>query len=509
MSFRSIRRWVPLIVLVAVSIGAWSMADAVDVDQASTTPRYYEQELGTPVLSARRLPETLRAPVIDDNLQPAIDALVNGSAGNQICLTVEVDDRVLAEVSQTTPLVPASNQKILTTYTALEVLGSDTRFTTQVRMEGAIVDGVLDGNLFLVGGGDPFLSTDDWWTQYTESDGRAHTRLETLADAVAASGITQLNGVLYGDESLFDDVRFGPWPQRLIDQKQSGPLSALSVNEGHLDGWPEEFIAVGQRHQTDNPPLHSANVFARLLADRGVAISQTGTGLAPPGAVEIASIQSPPLLDIVTHINSYSSNFGAEIVLKHLGLAEAGLGTTAAGAQAVFNTLASRGFTTTGLSVLDGSGLADGIDSDEDGILEQDLLTCSLLSEILEAAEPDSDFAHSLSIGGERGSLLKRFTDSIASGQIHAKTGTLRDVTALSGYVESTSEPGTTIIFSYVVNSRETGLTDDLKALQKPFVEQLASYPVGPTIDDLVPNATTPSLAPPSEESNSGSVEGE
>ncbi len=472
------------------------MAGQVDVDEASSTPIYYEQGLGTPVLSARRLPETLRAPVIDANLQPAIDALIAGSGENQICLTVEVDDRVLAEVSQTTPLVPASNQKILTTFAALNILGPDARFTTRVGVEGTITDGVLDGSLYLIGGGDPFLSTSDWWSQYKEISGRSSTSLETLADSVAATGLTSITGSLFGDESLFDSVRTGPWPQRLIDQKQSGPLSALLVNEGHLDGWPAEYLSATQRRQTDNPPLHAVDVFARLLSERGVSIASTNVGQAPATMVEIASIQSPTLLETITHINSYSSNIGAEIVLKQLGLAATGLGTTEAGAQAVTNSLQQQGFDTTGLVVMDGSGLADGIDLDEDGVLERDLLTCALLSDVLETADPDSDFAHSLSIGGERGSLWKRYLESPAAGHIFAKTGTLNDVTALSGYVDSIAEDGTTIIFSYLVNGREAGLDVSLKDLQQPFIEQLAAYPVGPSIQDLTPKATTANPIP-------------
>lgn len=489
MNFRNLRRWAPLCVLVLLSIVSWKVADRADIDNAAVSPEHYDHELATPLLAARRLPETVRAPIIDDNLQPAIDALIAGSAGNRICLTVEVDDRVLVNLEDSTPLVPASNQKILTTFVALEVLGPDHRFVTSVRIDGVIVDGVLQGNLFLVGGGDPYLSTDDWWSQYTETNGRSHTSLNTLADAVAATGLTSLTGGLFGDEALFDSVRHGPWPQRLIDQKQSGPLSALSVNEGHLGGWPREFTSSSQRAQTDNPPLHAAQVFASLLGERGITIPTAEVGVAPASSSRIAFIESPSLLDTVTHINSYSSNYGAEVVLKHLGIAAggAGQGTTQAGAAAVLSHLSDQGFRTAGVVVMDGSGLADGVDLDGDGVPEQDLLTCALLADVLETADPDSDFAASLSIGGERGSLLTRFEESPAAGQVAAKTGTLNDVTALSGYVESLTESETSLIFTYVVNGELAGADVDLKAIQVPFIEQLAAYPVGPTIEDLNP----------------------
>lgn len=487
MSFRSVRRWIPLAILVAVAVLSWRTADAVDVDDAATEAVYYEQQLSTPVLSVRRIPETLRAPIIDDNLMPAIEAIAAGSAGNQFCLTVEVEDRILAEISDSVPLVPASNQKILTTYAALKILGPDHTFETTVTREGEIVEGTLEGNLFLVGGGDPFLSTTNWWTQYAESDGRSNTSLEQLADQVAASGITSVTGTLFGDETLFDNLRSGPWPQRLIDQKQSGPLSALSVNEGHVNGWPEEYVSPGQRSVTDDPAHHAVRIFQALLAERGISIASAEVGISPSSAVDVATVSSPSVLELVTHINSYSSNFGAEMVLKHLGIAGSRQGSTQAGARAVFELLEAEGFDMTGVTVLDGSGLADGIDVNEDDVLERDLLTCGLLADILAKAEPDSDFADSLSISGERGSLLKRYLESSAAGLVFAKTGTLNDVTALSGYVESAEESETTLIFSYVVNGEFAGQTTSLKDLQQPFVEALANYPEGPTIDLLRP----------------------
>ncbi len=484
-SARFLRRWLPLVVVIVIAIAAWQTAKIADTDEASTTPVVYEQQLDTPILSARRAPATLRAPVIDDALAPAVSAIVDGSAGFSACVTVEANDRLIRESGEATPLVPASNQKLLTTFAALAQLGPDHRFITTVRIDGAVTDGTLEGNLYLVGGGDPFLSTEAWRSQYDETSGRFHTRLEDLADAVVDAGIVRVNGTIIGDESYFDSERTGPWAQRLIDQRQSGPLSALAVNEGHVS-WPEIYTSAINRSAAEEPATQAANVLGQLLTERGVTVGPAATGVAPASSTQIASVTSPALVEVVTHVNSYSNNYGAEILVKHLGRATTGVGSTRAGADAVLSILADPVYEidTTSVVVDDGSGLA-----------ESNQLTCRLLSDLLRSAGHDSDFARSLSIGGERGSLQGRHVESAATGQVFAKTGTLNSVTALSGYVESPSEPGSFVIFTYVANGELAGINEELRSLQEPFVEQLATYPSGPTLAELGPApsvATTP-----------------
>lgn len=474
-SARTIRRYVPLMLLVVTAVLAWRAADVADIDDERVEPILYERSLGTPVLSARRIPLTLQAPVADDALRPAIDTALSGSTANT-CLVVTVDGRVVESRNADLPVVPASNEKVLTTFVALQLFGPEHTFTTELRSVGSVADGVLEGDLYLVGGGDPFLSTDDWWTQYDNRDGMAHTRLEALADQVAAAGITSVTGAVYGDESLFDAERSGPWATRLIDTRQSGPLSALTVNEGYVS-WPEVFAgSFRPRVPTDNPPAHTAEVFSRLLAERGVSVAPGGAAGTPAESSLLGSLTSPPLADIALHVNSYSNNFGAEILLKHLGLARGGAGTTAAGAAALMAELTERGFPMNGVDLRDGSGLS-----------EDTTLTCDLLTAVLLSAGIDSPLAQGLSIGGVRGSLIARHVESIANGNVYAKTGTLNDVTALSGYVASPSEPGTTLTFAYVVNGELAGQDERIRGLQEPFVDALATYPAGVRIDSLMP----------------------
>lgn len=482
-----LRRWLPLLMLIVLAFGAWGASQAADVDEVSLSPVAYENGLGTPLLSARRIPETLQAPIADDALTPAIRAFIAelqaAQPGLQTCLVVEVDGRTLVDEGANLALIPASNQKLLTTFAALEVLGTETRLTTRVSRVSGVTDGVLDGDLYFVGGGDPFLVTDAWRTQYIQRDEegneivpdyeRTWTRLEDLADQVAASGITSVTGSIVADESLFDTVRIGPWAERLIVQNQSGPLTALAVNEGFTD-WADDSPTFSARTQASDPALHSANVLRQLLADRGITVGGTVVGNEPSGVVDVASIDSAPMIDIVTHVNSWSNNYGAEILLKHIGLAVANSGTTDAGANAVTELLLERDFDLAGVVIRDGSGLS-----------EENFLTCGLLNEVLVAAGIDSPLAQSLSIGGERGSLALRHVDTDADGNVFAKTGTLNPSTALSGFVISADEPDTVLTFAYISNAELVAAT--VRDVQEPFIEDLTEYPEAPATGELDP----------------------
>lgn len=484
-----LRRWLPLVLLVILAFGAWGASQAADTDEASIVPIAYENQLGTPLLSARRIPETLQAPIADDALDPAIRTFISelqaAQPDLQTCLIVEVDGRVLINEGANLALIPASNQKLITTYAALEVLPPETRFTTRVSRVAPITDGVLDGDIYFVGGGDPFLVTDSWRTQYIQRDEednviepvylRAWTRLEDLADQIAATGITSVTGSIVADESLFDSVRVGPWAERLILQNQSGPLTALAVNEGFVS-WADTSPTFSARTQATDPALHSANVLRQLLTDRGITVGGTVVGQEPAGVVDLASVQSASLLDIVTHVNSWSNNYGAEILLKHIGLMIEGEGSTEAGARAVTTILERRPqeFDLEGIEIHDGSGLS-----------EDDLLRCGLLNAILKASGIDSPLAQSLSIGGERGSLQFRHVDTDADGNVFAKTGTLNPSTALSGFVISADEPDTVLTFAYISNAELVAST--VRDVQEPFIEDLTEYPEAPPTDELDP----------------------
>ncbi|MEZ5407215.1 MAG: D-alanyl-D-alanine carboxypeptidase/D-alanyl-D-alanine-endopeptidase [Acidimicrobiales bacterium] len=481
---RIARRWGVVALLGVVSLASWQAADRTDAADARTEPVVYSQQLTTPLLSARRVPRTLQAPVADAALEPSLaDAIAKSPPDT--CLVVEDGSRMLSPSAKVaTPVTPASNQKLLTTFVALELLGSEFRFRTTVRADTAPAAGVVTGNLYLVGAGDPFLSTDTWWTQYDDPEGRFHTRLEDLADAVVQAGIVQVTGTVVGDELLYDDQRtVSSWADRLISSNQSGPLSALSVNEGFTD-WPQRTPESGGRVRSAAPAADAATVFRDLLAARGVSVAgPPAAGATPQPAVEVAAVESPPLADIVTHINSFSSNLGAELLLKRLGLYGAGQGTTEAGAGVVLSQLAARGIPTDGVLVADGSGLS-----------ETDKVTCETLAAVLTRAGPDSTLASSLSVAGVRGSLAERFDpDDIAYQLVQAKTGTLNDVLALSGFVESSTDPDEHLTFAFVANGSQIVNDPAARSVQDALVTALTGYPQAPSTDVLGPRPPTPS----------------
>jgi len=481
---RLVRRWSLPVLLALVALGAWQAADRADFDQVDTAAVDYERELATPMLSGRRLPRTLRAPISDELISAEIDRITQVIDGQQACVAVRNEERTLGRVIDPVGgVIPASNQKLLTTWAAIELLGPDFTFTTRVTSPVAAVDGVIDGDLFLVGDGDPFLVTDTWIPQFEYTVDRFHTRLEALADAVVAAGVIQVTGSVVGDESLYDDVRYGPWDGRLIRQKQSGPLSALTVNEGFND-WPEVYRSTLLRSETDNPPVHGAAVFTQLLRERGVTIAGAqAAGVAPAGSIDITSISSPPLTDLATHINSYSSNIGAELLLKRIGLEVAELGSTEAGAQVMTDLLIERGLPMTDIILTDGSGLS-----------EDNRLTCNLIAALLATEGPDTELGRSLAIGAVRGSLLDRFVDAPAEGLVQAKTGTLQGVRSLSGYVRSSaadSGEGRYVSFAQILNDADVVEDELVFAAQDTLVNALVTYPAGPSIEELSPRAPT------------------
>lgn len=474
---RQIRRYGPLVALILVAGASWQAAELADVDDERVEAIAYERELRTPLLSARRVPLALQTPLADDALGPAVTTFWNG-ASPDTCVQVTVAGRAVASTNPQLGVVPASNQKMLTTFAALAVFGPDHVFTTTVATAQTPTDGVVAGDLYLIGGGDPFLSTESWISQYDEREGRYHSRLEDLADSVAAQGITTIEGAVLGDESYFDTVRYGPWPQRHLESRQSGPLSALGVNEGFVS-WPSTFQQTARpRVPSEQPARSAAATFTELLRARGITVvGEPGDATAPVERSVIATLDSVPLSDIATHVNSFSNNYGAEMLVKHLGRSRAGIGSLDAGVQVIHDVLSMSGIDTTGLVVADGSGLS-----------EDNRLTCQILTDLMITAQPHSVFADSLSIAGERGSIAGRFAESPAAGYVYAKTGTLNNSAALSGYVYPPHDDTLWLSFSYVANGETIGLSTELRESERPFVEALARYPEAPSLAELGPH---------------------
>jgi D-alanyl-D-alanine carboxypeptidase/D-alanyl-D-alanine-endopeptidase (penicillin-binding protein 4) len=317
--------------------------------------------------------------------------------------------RTLFSRNQDTALAPASNEKLLVTATALLTLGPDAVFHTAVLAPSQPVDGAIDGDVVLTGGGDPYLRAD---------------QVRDLASQIAALGVVHIRGRVLADASLLDTSVGSYRSAWAFDGDIGGRLAALVVDHG----------------RGKDPVLHAAQILHDALKDAGVELDgKPQAGRAPEGAVQLAGVDSAPLRSVIAAINVPSDNFAAELLLKDLGARSGEGGSTAAGAAVVRATLASFGIHP---RVLDGSGLA-----------RADRVTPRQLVRLLErmAAQPVGDaFAASLPVAGRTGTLRKRMRGTPARDRCRAKTGTLIGVSALSGYCTTTG--GANLAFSFLEN---------------------------------------------------------
>ena len=430
----------------------------------------------TPVLSARRVPGLLAAPVADRRLAAALDELLARQPGTT-CLTVASAGRPVYLDDPDLPLAPASALKLVTATAVLEALGPEHRFRTTVVAAAAPEGGAIAGDAWLVGSGDPLLATSAYAARFRNQP-QVVTPLESLADAVVAAGVTSITGTLTGDGSRYDVDRYpDAWPQRFVDQDQSGPLSALTVNDAWAQFPPLPDVTDPDEAPAEDPPHHAAIVLADLLAGRGVTVGATAAGIAPAGAVEVAAVESPALSEIVGEMLRESDNQTAELLLKELAVARGRPGTTADGVAVANEIVAGLALPIGGAAVADGSGLGNG-----------NLMSCALAQAILDRGGPESPIGRGLPIAGQTGTLSLRFLEGPATGRVRAKTGTLNQVTSLAGFVDTV--PGGTLTFSFIANLEgDQRVGEEDLARQEELAAILVRYPEGPSLELLGPQA--------------------
>lgn len=316
-------------------------------------------------------------------------------------------------------LAPASNEKLFVTSSALLRFGADGTLDTTLRAApGVQVDanGVLGGDLYLVGAGDPTLSD---------------AGLASLADQLVAAGVTQVQGRVLGDDSLFDTLRGGPSTGYARDDNLGGLLTALSWSHGRSD-------ASGPAHA-------AAKRLTQLLRKRHVLVGGTARRgvLAPAGTEQplvLGTVRSPSMAGLIAATNIPSENFYAEMLDKDLGAYYGATGSTAAGLSVVRETLSPLGIRPTLL--LDGSGL-----SHADRVTPRQIVR---LLRRMDAADTAAPWTASLAVAGRTGTLHTRMRGTSAADRCIGKTGTLIGVSALSGYCTTTG--GRHVVFSFLEN---------------------------------------------------------
>lgn len=477
---RGWRAWALPGVLAAVSVMASTSALVVERDAEATA--IGAPSPGTPVLSARRAPELLAAPVANRRLRADLDAWL-ASSPTETCLAVEVagDDayRHRADV----PLTGASTQKLLTATGLLLAFDPDATLATRALAGSSPSDGVIAGDLYLVGGGDPLLATAAWRDHFTRQP-RTINDIDQLARRIADAGVSRIEGSVVGDGGRYDDQTFHPsWPRRFFDQDSVGPISGLIVNDGFA-----AFPLEGEDRGATVPAGDPAGDAARVLTDRleaaGVeVVGSPRSGEAPDAGVEVAMLPSPPIADLVAEMLLDSDNETAEMALKELGVLATGEGSWPAGAEALTELLADADVPIEGVEVVDGSGLS--IDN---------RLTCDTLVDVLTLPRTGALLREGLPVAGRTGTLAERWEGTRIEGRLRAKTGTLRNVTALAGEVDAAD--GDTLTFAYVATVADPGTVDPDGVDQVRLAEILLDYPRDLRVDALGPEAAPQAAGP-------------
>ena len=351
-----------------------------------------------------------------EGTQRALEREMRGAGGGAGAYVVDLHSgTVLYADDADVPRVPASVEKLYTTAAALLRFGPDGTLATTALAAGLPDEtGLLDGDLYLRGGGDPTFGPAE--------AGR-------LADAVIQeAGLAEVSGRVIGDESAFDGLR-GPPSSGYTTSSYVGPLSALSFNRGRTGQRRPYFQA--------SPALFAAQAFEKALRSRGVAVGRRArAGVAPPAATRLSELPSPPVTELVRRTNGPSDNFLAETLLKTLGAHFGGGGSTAAGARVVRSVMSGLGLRP---RVIDGSGLS-----------RANRTTPRQVVRLLSAMDADPAFAESLAVAGRTGTLRKRMRGTPAQDSCRAKTGTLASVTTLAGYCETTV--GGRVAFAFLMN---------------------------------------------------------
>src|SRR5216683_1663502 len=430
--------------------------------------------------------------------------------------------------------VPASNMKLFTTALALAKLGPEYRFRTTLETRGTISsEGVLSGDVVLVGRGDPNLSNRKFPFELKEEfDGPPQKALVELADALVAKGVKEISGDVIGDDSYFPRERYpNGWEIDDMVWEYGAAISAIVVDDntvaltltpGEHAGDPvqaavtpatpdftveNDVTTSGADVKSDltltrepgsnlvvvkgslparsaprklvlaieEPAQHAAAALKRLLEERGIKVAGVAKARhdrAEPGGdpVVLGEHVSVPLGDAVKLINKISQNLHTEMLLRTVAR-QSGVWATPDELMKV----PADFYTTAGIAP------GDVIQADASGLSRHDLVTPRSIVTILTLAQKQSWFATyyaSLPVAGIDGTLEDRMKNTLAAGRIHAKTGSVEHVRTLSGFAETPG--GRRLIFSFLSNNQGGKSHEAADALTGLCVAVLEEFNVTP-----------------------------
>jgi D-alanyl-D-alanine carboxypeptidase/D-alanyl-D-alanine-endopeptidase (penicillin-binding protein 4) len=342
--------------------------------------------------------------------------------------------------------MPASNMKIVTSAVALTLLGPDYSYRTTFATDGEVRDSLLDGNLLVIGRGDPTISDN--------MRGLATLVMDTLADSVRAHGIRQVTGSLARVGDAFPDSIHGyGWEWDDLREYYAAGVDELIFNEGmaptSLRPPPDTVRDSLYSGPAKDPATAYLNAFNDALVRKHINIEAGVMDSILPTPIKMETLftyVSPPLRLILPALMKPSQNQIAEILLKTIGLERGGMGTADSATTIVAQQLLAWGVQPDGFAIYDGSGLS-----------RHDLVSPETLVRVLDRIQRDTAFAvyyNAMPIAGVDGTLKDRMKGTPAEGNVHAKTGSLGGARSLSGYV--TSADGERLIFSILANNWTT-----------------------------------------------------
>jgi D-alanyl-D-alanine carboxypeptidase/D-alanyl-D-alanine-endopeptidase (penicillin-binding protein 4) len=484
--------------------------------------------LAAPAAAAPPLPAAPAATEAVEQLRAELDRMFLAPAFDRMLWSIQVQSlatgEVLYRLNPSKLVMPASNMKVVTLAVAAERLGWDFTYETKLFASGPIERGVLRGDLVVTGGGDPTINT---------RGGSATAVFESWAARLREAGVTAIEGRIVADDCAFSDEPLGAgWAWDYLVYGYAAPVTALQYREnvaevvgrpGRAAGLPavvqvrpdetgltlenhavtqvaggpatiEVHRMAGSRRLevTGGIPLGAADAvrtvavddpagfFARTLrstlVNSGIPVGGEAVAVRDPAAMPdltrgafLVSHRSVALSEIARVMMRVSQNLYAETLLKTLGL-QAGAGTTEAGQKVVQD-------------VIEGWGVAPGsyVLADGSGLSRYNFVCAETVVQVLRHVAADArlrgPYLDALPVGGEvapeGGTLSRRFRGTRAAGNVRAKTGSIANARALSGFVQTAD--GETLVFSMIGNNF-TQPQSTLDAATDLAVERLANF---------------------------------
>lgn len=373
-------------------------------------------------------------------LQQRLEAIVS-SANCQVSVEVVSASKydVLYSHNPTAKLIPASVTKLVTAAIALVELGLDYKFKTIVYTDDSnISDGVINGNIYLKGYGDPDLNSSD---------------IIYLAKQIKEKNIREITGNIIYDESYFDDQRYTLGFSSDTDQRYWPYVSALNLDKNY-GGYDPAYTA------------------GDLLASDIISLGITLGGIVTAGTTPVQSVKqltevSHSIEDVLAYMNKTSNNHSAITVFKTVGAKKYGPpGSFDKGSKAAIEFLTSIGSNREEFEILEGSGLT-----------RYNYMTADMMIRMLKYIYDDENlfeiFYNTLAIAGIDGTIKSRMIGTEAEKNVHAKTGTINSVSALSGYAVTRDME---LLIFYISMNGFSGSSSHYRGLQDDFCEALCQF---------------------------------